>query len=588
MATYEITSPSGEAFEITAPDNASEAEVMSYFQQQFDAPQKAPEQSIGNQALRAAEFGARGMTDAGAEALGAIPELVSSGLRYVGDKTGLTLAPEEGYYPEVIKQGVKSVGQFISPDIDNFGPNTPQNTLERGFYGAGSGAVNAGAFMVPGLAASKLAQAGSVPQRVGQAIATQPGMQVAAGTVGGATEKASDSQLAGLAASLATPTLPALAKGAIKKAITPFASQLSANEKNLAQQAKDMGIKLTPGQETGSPGLRTMESTFGQLPFTASSQNAKYAGQRVAFNRAVLEKAGIKADAATGDVMDGAFKSIGKEYDNLIAKTDVNVDATMLDEVNAIKTEYSEFFGADARTKFNSVINKLSELKKAYQTPDISNVIIPGKQYAEATSVIKKLARSSTDSFEKEGLAKLVAAIDGAVYRSSGASVQKEWQNVNRRYANMKTIARALKGGTQKEVASGDIPISGLRQAVKQTARGEDSYVRGKGDLNDISRVGGFLNSAIPPDSGTARRTLMQGLLQGGSGGTMAGAATGDVTTAVAAAVAALGAPKLVQSLYNTRPAQAYFRNQVAQPTQGKLSEALLAKIAAANYLGAE
>lgn len=53
MARYEITSPSGERFEITAPDNASEAEVMAYAQQQFSAKpapiqQPAPEKPGGN------------------------------------------------------------------------------------------------------------------------------------------------------------------------------------------------------------------------------------------------------------------------------------------------------------------------------------------------------------------------------------------------------------------------------------------------------------------------------------------------------------------------------------------------------------
>ena len=43
MAKFEITSPTGERFEITAPDNASEADVMSYAQAQFSPKQSAPE-----------------------------------------------------------------------------------------------------------------------------------------------------------------------------------------------------------------------------------------------------------------------------------------------------------------------------------------------------------------------------------------------------------------------------------------------------------------------------------------------------------------------------------------------------------------
>lgn len=40
MPTYEITSPTGEVYEVTAPDGASEAEILSYAQNQFSQPPK--------------------------------------------------------------------------------------------------------------------------------------------------------------------------------------------------------------------------------------------------------------------------------------------------------------------------------------------------------------------------------------------------------------------------------------------------------------------------------------------------------------------------------------------------------------------
>lgn len=46
MATYEITSPTGETFEITAPDNASEQDVLSYAQSQFSQATPEPQQSF--------------------------------------------------------------------------------------------------------------------------------------------------------------------------------------------------------------------------------------------------------------------------------------------------------------------------------------------------------------------------------------------------------------------------------------------------------------------------------------------------------------------------------------------------------------
>lgn len=86
--------------------------------------------------------------------------------------------------------------------------------------------------MVPGLAAAKYAKAGSTLAGVGNTLKAQPVAQLAAGSTGGGVSEATDSQTAGLAASLLTPTLPLLARKAAGKVITPFASQLNPNEQN--------------------------------------------------------------------------------------------------------------------------------------------------------------------------------------------------------------------------------------------------------------------------------------------------------------------------------------------------------------------
>lgn len=54
MATYQITAPNGEVFEINAPEGATEQQVLEYAQQQFaaQAPQQSQERSLGQEALR--------------------------------------------------------------------------------------------------------------------------------------------------------------------------------------------------------------------------------------------------------------------------------------------------------------------------------------------------------------------------------------------------------------------------------------------------------------------------------------------------------------------------------------------------------
>jgi len=56
MATYQITAPNGQVFKITAPDDATEQQVLDYAQQQFAQQEQAPEpqqeRSLSQEALR--------------------------------------------------------------------------------------------------------------------------------------------------------------------------------------------------------------------------------------------------------------------------------------------------------------------------------------------------------------------------------------------------------------------------------------------------------------------------------------------------------------------------------------------------------
>jgi hypothetical protein len=61
MAKYRITSPSGEKFDITAPDDASQEQVMSYAQQQFSAKPQAPSMPEAPKSYTAGEAAFQGI-----------------------------------------------------------------------------------------------------------------------------------------------------------------------------------------------------------------------------------------------------------------------------------------------------------------------------------------------------------------------------------------------------------------------------------------------------------------------------------------------------------------------------------------------
>lgn len=528
---------------------------------------------------RAAEFASRGFVDTAMEYAGLPGEAVYA----AGRALGVTDKPY-GTAQKYLKEGARDVGRFISSPVNvatDFGPNTPQSTTERGSYGVGRGLADALTMVAPGGIVTKFAKPMTTLSNVGKVLKTQPAAQLSAGAVGGGVSEATDSQVSGLAASLLTPSIPLLARKAVGKVITPFASQLNTNEKKLAKTAERMGINLTPGQTSGSPSLRTAESSFTQMPFTSAKQIGKYDQQTSAFNRHVLSKAGIDADTASPEVLKKAFKDIGKEFDELAMHTRIELTPQLEDDITGMVKNLSRYVDDGPAKVLNSYAEDLVQLHRKLA----GNPALSGQEYQRLSSRIRAHARRTTkDADLKEGLLKLARRLDDELEKAS-PDLKDAWGNVRNRYRNLLIIDEAAGAGTGASRARADIPFAGLRQAVKKSDRA--GYGRSRGDLGESADVGDFLSSAIPADSGTGRRNLMNYLLTGGGGAGVGGImGGGDPITVVAGLLGTLATPKILQKIMDTKGVQAWFKNQAIQPTKQKLTLELLLKLAGAQALG--
>ena len=570
-------------------------------------PSAMPDGTTGtpaNSSGRMAEFASRGFTDAMVDTA----SLPGEAVRAVGRQLGMTKEPY-GALQKSNREIVRNAGRLASDltginAVTDFGPDTPQTAYERGAYGAGRGGADALTMMVPGGVAAKFAKSGTALQGVGQSMKTQPVLQVLSGMGGGGVSSASDSQLAGLGAALAIPIGTQFTIGAFKKLITPFASQLSNNAKEMARLAKGMGIKLTAGQETGSPFLQTMESTYNQLPFTAKTQGAEYAAQRAAFNRAVLKQAGVDADSASPKVLAEAFRRIGAEFDDLAARTTIDVDMKTFDDIQTVAANYTKRLKTDQRPVVQSYVDDLLEMRDAIfkgaagkkglaiRSPDAVNpgdqptgVQINGAEYQRISSDIKRRARkAAADPDLQSALNGLAKHLDELLERSGGPEIREAWTSVRRRYNNLDTINKSMKLGSQAERTDGNIPFGSFKNQVSK--KDNTGFSRGRGPMNDEARVGDFLGSSRPPDSGTARRNYMTGLLTGEPIATSAMALGADPMMMLPAMAAPIIAPKLSQLLYQAPWVQNYLRNQATQPGPRRLTSELLSKIAGAQALG--
>lgn len=597
MATYEITTPDGQRFEITAPDGASEADVMRFVQQNA-APQPAsqqpaePDRSFAGEVLRKAEYGARGVTDSLAETVGAIPDLVSRGMNYAGDAVGIPqeyLPSKDNYWTNAIKGGMQAAGQAtgsameaVLPGSTSFaqGPATSGDTVA---YGAGRGVGDAASFALPAAAVANMTKAGGMANGVASTLASQPVMQATAGAVGGAVGEATDNPYLGTAAALAVPGVAALGR----RAISPFPNQLSPMEQETARLAKQRGIDLTPGQTTGSRPLQAAESQLAKMPFSSGPQQAIYDAQKAALNKSILSKAGITGDSVSPEVIDDAYRALGAQYDDLARRTRVQITPDFFTKVDDVVREYGRGLPNDVKPVFQRYVDDLNAMRSvlpsgpAGQTlPGGVQVFIDGPEFQRVASQLKGAARrAKSDPYLQEALNGLVDSVDDAMIRSAAPDVAKGWKETNRLYRNLLTIDDAIARGSRGERSAGDVPLQGLKGAAK--SKDPRGFSRGRGDFAEDIRIGEFLADKIP-NSGTAERSLLTGMMTGAAGpGTGMGAMMmgADPGLAMAAGGAAYALPPLVQKLINSPAGRQYLTNQigVGNTMSGPLTMKLLA-----------
>lgn len=549
-----VQMPDGARIEF--PDGTS-PEVMTRALQAFASSRQPAQQGPGmlETAARAAGQLGAGFNERLAQTLGALPDLYNRGLRAVG----LPAMPE-GAYTQGIQGGINAVvGQ----------PAAPDGTLEQLARGAGHGIVDTASVALPAAGAARVAtaagQGGSLAGRLTAALAQQPAMQAAAGMTGGAVGEATDSPLTGTAAALATPLVAALGR----RAITPIPAQNSPGRAALVQAADREGIPLTAGQATGSRTLQNIESQLEQLPLTAAPQRAIREEQNRQFIRAAMERAGETATDTGPATLNAARNRIGTEIGAIANRNVLQVTPALEGRLQQIEDSL-RFVPPEAATPVQARIDQLRGMVIQPPAPPpgtmappggLPNPTVPGASYRMLDSELGRSIRNTSDGDRRAALTQLRqelrTAMDASISRQDAAA----WARARREYANLMVIAQAA-GRAGAGAAEGTMSPVALRQALDRSTGG--GYVYGRGDLNELARVGqGLLRP--PPDSGTAGRSYANALLTGGlaSGGAGAGALAGGPLGAAVGAGASLAMPRLVQMLMNSDAGQRYLRNQL-------------------------
>jgi hypothetical protein len=283
-----------------------------------------------------------------------------------------------------------------------------------------------------------------------------------------------------------------------------------------------------------------------------------------------MAKAGVPGVRnITPEAIDSVFSHLGSQYDDLARQISVPATPNLFSTIEQVAQDYGRRLPSDVKPIVQSYVDDFAAMQSAANAPGVTGAAIEGPEFLRIMSDMKRTARSTNNPALKEALNGLVGTLDDAMVASAPPGVADVWRQTNQQYRNLKAIEQASLGAGA-DASKGNLPLAGLRQAIKQ--QDPSGYARGRGDLNEIGQLAAFLSPRIP-DSGTAQRAMWQNLLTGGAFGGGAGVAAGaDPMTTAAAGAAGLALPYIAQQAINSPVGSAYLKNQLLPqlPNQGQ------------------
>lgn len=494
MPTFVVTSPDGRKFRVTAPEGATQEQVMSLVAQQQPASEPAaPQREIQ-------EFDPTADMNPMQRFLAGSGKAVMDLGRGVGQAFGLV---DQATIDEAARRDaplMRTTAGKIGNIVGNVGVTMPAMAIPGANTMLGAtaigGALGAAQPVVSGDSRASNALMGAAGGAVGQGVAN-----------------------------------------AVGRMVRPVQAPPVGDEmQRIMDVARAKGIPLTPGQVTQSRPLQALESTMSTMPFTAGRAEAQRQAQQAAFNRALLGTMGETGDALTPQALGAARQRIGNEFTRLSAQNELKATLPFLQRVSNVAAEAQSKGTADVAKVVGSYVDDLSN--------HISqNGTISGEFYRQIDSKLGRQIRGTTNGDLATALRDLQSTIRQGMDDSISAADQSAWRAARSQYKALKTI-----GGAVKNDASGEAFPGRLAQSVRRSDENAMLYGRGNTELADLAKVGQLLKDNIP-NSGTAERQFWRDFMNGSL-------LTQGVKLGQGAAGATIGVP--LQAFMQSPAGQAY------------------------------
>lgn len=477
MPAYDITAPDGRKFRVTAPEGATQEQVLAYAQKNMGAGEQKPKEAPAQPPvedpgmLGALGIGVgRGLDRLAAGARNSVRSVIGDRATEAIDKFGRSLGMADGSQIEAQQEAATSAYKPLSdlrPWATGIGEMVPAAVMTATAAGP--------AAMIAGSALPGLLEYGTPEERL---------MRGGAGAAGGALGAA-------------------LGKG-ISAVLNPTKNAPARVPSSVLDAAKRIGYNPTAGQQSGAKSLQMLEQQAAKNPVSAGTAQAFNAANQTAINRAAAKAIGETADSLSEDVMASAAQRIGGQFDGVFAGKTIPVSNIVGGHAQVLARSVKNA-GEFADPQVVSLAERAAEVAK--------RGTISGDEYQamrSALTAIKRTAAASNNGPMKSASTGIIKALDDAAEKVIPKDEFAAFAKARGQYAAMKTLEKrgAIKGG--------NVDPAIVRNAMQSADRA--AFARGStpGQLADIASIGNHFRPL--PDSGTASNLVTQLMLTGGAG----------------------------------------------------------------------
>jgi hypothetical protein len=539
MASYEITSPDGQKFQVTAPDDATPDQVMEYAKSNFAQPKTS---------ISATTKIAKGLTDPIEGAAQLLTNILPSGVVNAGNRLNNLLAEKTGLVAPIPQGGMNELVK----------QNEQAYQAQR--QGAGESGFDAYRTIGNVLSPANAVLAAKLPQAA--TLATKLGFSALGGGVSALSNPVTSGEF--WPEKSAQVGYGALGGAAVAPAVSALGRVISPNASVNPQleMLRREGVNPTIGQTLGGFANK-MEEKLQSLPIMGDAIAAAREKARSQFNTAAINRSTGKI----GEDVEGAGHAAIKEAGDKIGAV-YDKARSMLGNFQVDKQAQSELANLRMMTQQlrPSERKEFENLFKSYQKELTPNGHLMADGFERITSKLtKEEARFSgaSDAYQQrlgDALKEMKSIIESSAKRANPKAAEL-YDSADAAWANLVRLegaAKAAKGG-EGVFTPGQL-LTAIQQADKST-RGR-SVARGTALMQDLATAGQSVLGNKVPDSGTAGRLAM------GMGGLGAGAISPAIPLSLLGGAAAYSPP--VQSALRAMVAN---RPQFAQPIAESLQK---------------